>query len=123
MIAPPGYPGKLYRGKYAYEHRVVWWENTLENPDGFDIHHKNENKRDNIFSNLEKKLHEEHTAEHNRERSAGFVLIECAKCGVLMNKASRFIERAKQAGQKNFFCSKSHSISFNRNAKKHSSVG
>lgn len=33
IIPPPEYPGKKYRGRYAYEHHVVWWENTGGDPD------------------------------------------------------------------------------------------
>ena len=59
VIPPPEYPGKRYRGRYAYEHRVNWWRKTKKNPDDFDgliVHHKNDKKRDNSPDNLEQML-------------------------------------------------------------------
>ena len=47
IVPPPAYPGKRYRGKYAYEHRVNWWCHTGQNPDNFPdavVHHKDEKK-------------------------------------------------------------------------------
>ena len=26
VVAPPDYPGVKYRGRYCYEHRLVWWK-------------------------------------------------------------------------------------------------
>lgn len=69
MVAPDGYPGKQYRGRYAYVHRVVWWQNTGELLDGStDIHHKDENKRNNAFLNLEKLSGVEHRRHHARRQ-------------------------------------------------------
>lgn len=69
VIAPAEFPGKKYRDRYCYEHVLVWWQNTGEVPGPDElIHHKNENKRDNRFENLEKKGRGQHTAEHNEER-------------------------------------------------------
>lgn len=53
VVAPAGYPGKKYRGRYVYEHQLVWWKKTGKLvPLGFVLHHKNEHKRHNVFSNL-----------------------------------------------------------------------
>lgn len=66
---PDGYPGKWYRGKYAYEHIVEFWrrEGRLPMP-GHVIHHKNENPHDNSWDNLEEMLREAHTAQHQPDR-------------------------------------------------------
>lgn len=68
--APPGYPGMLYRGKYAYEHHVVWWQMTGRMPlPGHVIHHKNDQKRDNRFENFEEMENGAHTGRHSAERA------------------------------------------------------
>lgn len=112
VIAPPEYPGFKYRGRYVYEHHLVWWQNTGEvfNIDGdFVVHHKNENKRDNAYSNLEKKERGPHTREHILEtRAAPLITIRCAWCGSKVVKLLRTVKRAKRNGQINFFCNHSH---------------
>lgn len=69
VVAPPEYPGKLYRNKYCYEHHLVWWLGTGNLPASDEvIHHRNEQKRDNRFENLELKTKARHTTEHNVSR-------------------------------------------------------
>lgn len=79
ITAPPGYPGKLYRGKYAYEHRVNWWRETGQNPDGVLIHHKDEKKRNNSVANLQSMRRPEHTAHH--ARPTVYLKHVCENCG------------------------------------------
>ena len=51
--APKGYPGKRYRGRYAYEHHVVYWKKHGVVPKkGQLVHHKDENTRNNRPDNL-----------------------------------------------------------------------
>lgn len=70
VIAPKDYPGKKYRDRYCYEHTLVWWKNTGTIPkDNEIIHHKNGNKRDNPFSNLELRKKGGHVNYHNVNRS------------------------------------------------------
>lgn len=71
VLAPDNYPGKRYRGKYCYEHHLVYWRThcILPGP-GEVVHHKDENKRNNDPANLELKAMSEHSAEHSRERWA-----------------------------------------------------
>jgi hypothetical protein len=54
---------------YAYEHLVVWCAagNLRPGPDDL-LHHKNEDKTDNRYSNLELKLRPDHSREHIAER-------------------------------------------------------
>lgn len=77
--APKGFPGKIYRGKYAYEHRVVWWQMTGELPE--IVHHKNGNKRDNRFENLEGMSEKRHRELHGEERSRIMLRMVCPACG------------------------------------------
>jgi len=109
--APNNYPGITYRGerRYVYEHRLVWWQNTGEVADGFTVHHKNENKRDNRFSNLEKLTRGEHTALHAPETP--MVKLTCARCGAEFELEKRHHDFKARKGQTRFFCSRSHAIS------------
>jgi hypothetical protein len=110
VIAPEGYPGKRYRDRYCYEHHLVWWQNTGEVPGEAElIHHKNEDKRDNRFENLEKKGWARHTAEHNSERTA-WVTVVCGRsaCGKEFNVPRReHRERLKRSRSGRLFCTKS----------------
>ena len=59
------YPGKKYRGRYIYEHHLVWWKNTGQPvPEGYVVHHKNEDMHDNRFENLELIESEQHKKLH-----------------------------------------------------------
>jgi hypothetical protein len=81
VVAPDDYPGKRYRGKYAYEHRVVWWRNTGELPDESQvIHHINEDKTDNRFENLEVLSRVDHSSLHSEEYRT-YVKMVCPCCG------------------------------------------
>jgi hypothetical protein len=109
MLAPDGYPGKRYRGKYAYEHHIVWWMNTgtLPAPDEL-IHHKNENKRDNVFGNLELKTRAKHSAEHSAERAPPRKTFNCGWCGwPILLRACDARERIRKSKTGSIFCSRS----------------
>ena len=89
--APENYPGKLYRGKYCYEHRLVWWENTGELPDENEVvHHINEDKTDNRFENLEVLARENHGSLHGEDINATYVKLVCPCCG------DEFVKRRNQ---------------------------
>lgn len=47
------YPAIFLNGKNTHIHRLEWIKNNGEIPDGFIIHHKNENKLDFSIQNLE----------------------------------------------------------------------
>jgi hypothetical protein len=69
VVVPEEYPGKRYRGRYAYEHVVNFWKKEGRMPlSGCVVHHRDENKRNNAPGNLEEKTGGEHAAEHNRQR-------------------------------------------------------
>src|SRR5258706_5923399 len=83
IIPPDDYPGKKYRGRYAYEHRVNWWKETGKNPDdvkGLQIHHKNENKHDNSDGNLESIDLVDHAKLHAKHKPIRKII--CENCGV-----------------------------------------
>lgn len=54
---------------YAYEHLIVWCSAGLARPaDSETLHHKNEDKTDNRFGNLELLTRAEHNSHHIAER-------------------------------------------------------
>lgn len=108
--APAEYPGKKYRGKYVYEHQLVWWLHTGELiPEGYLIHHKNHNKRDNRFENLEKKKKAEHSREHNLEiNPPNKVTLTCPVCAKSFAKNIRTVKwTRKQRPDCDFYCGRS----------------
>lgn len=80
QVAPENYTGKKYRGRYAYEHHIVWWEHhgRALGPDDV-VHHINGNKHDNRIENLELLTRERHDEHHARERTR-CEMVECAHC-------------------------------------------
>ncbi len=110
IIPPADYPGKLYRNRYAYEHHVVWWLNTGEiaRP-GEDIHHIDDNKHNNEFSNLTKLFHVEHCRLHGEKRRS-VVELNCSWCGARFTRRSNLVKFKKKMGQTAFFCCKSHQV-------------
>ena len=68
MVLIPGHHRADKRG-HVLEHIVVWENaNNLKVPDGYVIHHINENKLDNRPINLKLMKFGEHTAYHNKKR-------------------------------------------------------
>lgn len=105
VIAPEGFPGKKYRGRYCYEHILVWWQNMGRLPlPGHVIHHGNENKRDNQFGNLEEKTVSKHSEEHGRDRGTPQDVI-CGNCESKFTlNGSIFRRRKKQSLTGVLFC-------------------
>lgn len=92
VIAPLEYPGKKYRGRYIYEHHLVWWKKTGQIVGkGFLIHHKNEDKRDNDPDNLEKLTVAKHTSLHAPEAEKMTIL--CGFCHEPFTRLSRVLKR------------------------------
>lgn len=75
------YPG-AHKSGYALRSRVVWWLYTGEIlvGDEFDLHHKNRNRADDRFSNLEKLEHGAHSKEHNPS-TVKILSFVCERCG------------------------------------------
>jgi hypothetical protein len=109
IIPPDSYPGKRYRGKYAYEHQVVWWINTNELvPEGFVVHHKDENKHNNHIDNLELKSISLHTIEHIKPQE--MVKLLCTWCDIEFEKEMCEYNFRVKKGQSNFYCGRSHQV-------------
>lgn len=96
VIAPKSYPGKLYRGRYAYEHHVNYWAKFGAVPKkGEIIHHIDGDKRNNDPSNLELMLDTEHKSHHAPPREMMQAI--CHNCGKeFENTATRIKNRLQQ---------------------------
>lgn len=106
VVAPKEYPGRKYRSRYVYEHHLVWWQRTGEVvPDGCLIHHKDENKRNNKFRNLELKSISDHSKDHAKSRIRRQKL-KCSSCGSKFEMAASDYRYKYKVGQRNFYCSR-----------------
>lgn len=114
VVAPENYPGKKYRGRYCYEHHLVWWQHTGELPaDDEVIHHINGDKRDNTFSNLARLT----TVKHNLEHANGRLMckIQCPSCGKIFYRERKNTHLIKNT--KLDFCSRGCIGKFNFKSK------
>lgn len=101
--AHPNFPGKTQSG-FVLEHRQVWWENTGEDPTGYDIHHINGDKKDNRFENLEKLTRSEHMLKHS---STEMITLKCDNCGNEFERKLRDYKRSvRWKKTKTHFCSR-----------------
>jgi len=82
VVAPDDYPGKKYRGRYCYEHILVFWQHyhVLPGPDEI-IHHIDGNKHNNNIENLQLKTREKHTSEHKKQQGKNMLRLICPGCG------------------------------------------
>lgn len=111
LVVPPlDYPGKKYRGRYAYEHHVAYWKKhgVLLKP-GEVLHHKNTKKRDNNPDNLELKTSAQHTKEHSKGKT--MIPLTCDFCGSSFQREARHVNSKVKQGQTSFFCCRSHQVS------------
>lgn len=104
VVAPDNYPYKKYRGKYCYEHILVYWLNYGDIPVGYEIHHKDKNKRNNDPDNLEMLTSEEHRRIHTNERKKTMVKLKCPSCESIFTKHKRKTHLSR--GGNLTFCSK-----------------
>ena len=118
IIAPDDYTGKKYRNRYCYEHVYVYWKNTGIIPTQEQvIHHKDENKYNNVFENLELITRINHVSHHAPR--ADMMKITCSFCGKSIIKEARQIRSKIKIGQKDFYCNRScMSKHFGRGRKK-----
>ncbi len=108
--APDDYPGKKYRGRYCYEHQLVWWQETGElAPDDHVIHHKTDDTRDNGFENLELKTRASHTLDHCKVKP---IKIPCGWCDKKLELApADYRRRVKVAKTDDLYCSRACGMS------------
>lgn len=115
VIAPEEYPGMKYRGRYCYEHHLVWWKNTGEIiTNNIIIHHKNDNKHDNSFNNLQKMTNEGHSQHHGEISS-----LKVRRYIICLNCKKEFIQKHRPV---QIFCSRKCIGLYNHRKRKHSSV-
>lgn len=85
-VCRPDYP-RAYNEGYAKRYHVVWWlETSRVVPDGYVIHHKDHNKTNDRFDNLELVEHGQHTRRHNQPRvETAKVFHCCMRCNKLFS--------------------------------------
>ena len=113
--APLEYPGKKFSGKYAYEHRVMWWLHYKSlPPDGYHIHHINGDYTDNRIENLEALTPKEHAKDrHNGGKEpAPYKVLVCYYCNKEFEKLISSERYWKSIGQKKFYCTKSCQVTY-----------
>ena len=102
--APPDYPGKTYNNGVCLLHHLVWWQNTGELvPDGFVLHHMNEDKFDNRFENLELLSNSEHCRQHRGQKAPKEHLI-CPACGCEFELVARKARARKKQNDTDALC-------------------
>lgn len=105
VIAPDNYPGKRYRGRYCYEHHLVYWQNTGIVPNETEcIHHINDSRRDNRLDNLELVSKGDHNRIHHPK--AQTTILECTHCHRKFERLARDVRRKRKIGQTIFYCNR-----------------
>ena len=98
------YPGKRYRGKYAYEHHILYWRQYgLVLSKGSVLHHKNGIKHDNRIENLEILEWSEHTQQH---RIIEEVVFNCSNCGRKHSLKPSIYRKRMKCNEGRVFCSR-----------------
>lgn len=93
----PDHPSAPIHGM-CFRSRVVWWlETGSKPPDGWVIHHKNHDKLDDRFENLQVMTRAEHASHHNPK---SHVTVTCVWCGTQVTEIRSWALRRK-------YCSKS----------------
>ena len=119
--APIDYPGKKYRGKYCYEHHLVWWsENGVIPSSAQVVHHINEDKRDNRVENLELIDRDQHTRRHSVPAEVKTKV--CPTCDKVFPRPKSYFDFKESTGQKSFFCSKPCADKSSAYASKHRNI-
>ena len=96
---------RLSDGRIVLEHRFVM-EQALGRPldRGEIVHHKDGNKHNNDFRNLEIRTNSGHAQAHGESRRAETQSFTCPRCGAEFTRTLRYIRSKKKLGQKHFLC-------------------
>jgi hypothetical protein len=105
IVKPPkDFPGNLYnKGRYCHLHHLVYWQNTGVVPNSEQvIHHKDGNKFNNSFDNLELLYNDDHVKIHDAAKGRTYCALKCSYCG-----ATYILEKRKiNAKNEHSYCSK-----------------
>ena len=105
VIAPDDYPGKRYRGRYCYEHHLLYWQAYGVTPTEEEIvHHKDGNKHNNSIENLELISRKDHSYMHTKSRGKKMLSLKCPVCGKVFAKEKR--KTHVENGRGATYCSK-----------------
>lgn len=110
---PRRYVTVLKDGVQRPEHRVIWESAHGPIPEGYEIHHKNGDGRDNRLENLQMLTHKEHRRLHARLRKEGIDVIDPSDPRVVTSREdcrkyhSRHIDECRQRDRKYYLSHKS----------------
>lgn len=76
-----GYVQVGREGRRTYLHRAIWEEANGPLPEGWDVHHGNEDKDDNRLENLIALPHDGHNLLHRRPEGWSWEHASCVECG------------------------------------------
>jgi hypothetical protein len=100
----PDYP-RAYTEGYALRAHVVWWINTGDvHNKSYDIHHKNLNRLDDIFENLDAVDHIEHGKVHNPKTAKIVREFLCSWCGKIFGVTREQLHKREVEGKLPKFC-------------------
>lgn len=108
---PSPYKKRKINGKTLLAHRVVWEEHHGPIPEGYHVHHKNGDKRDNRIENLEVLSPQDHSEHHNLKHPKTKT---CVACGRTFTPPVSKRARAKTCNRE---CFRKHAKTFRGSAK------
>ena len=99
----PDYPRAYGEGYALRAHVVYWLKMGRVHPKGFVLHHKNEDKGDDRFTNLELVEHGKHTSLHHAEVHT----FTCKQCRQPFRVSGGTVAKRRSEGNVPKFCSRS----------------
>ena len=106
----PDYP-RAYKNGYALRAHVVYWLETGEvHPCGTVLHHKNDDRTDDRFENLDMMTHGEHTTYH---KIKPLIQLKCKNCNQSFGRHRWYINQyIRRYGHKPQTCCRTCDISY-----------